>query len=107
MNLAQEPILQRIISIYKFEKLCSLWRELLKIRGSTGILLTNSILALEIEDPSIVTDLKTFYLFLSPQFSTLLQGSLSTSSLSYQVTITTEADYITCLLYTSPSPRDS
>ncbi len=95
MNLAQEPILQRIISIYKFEKLCSLWRELLKIRGSTGILLTNSILALEIEDPSIVTDLKTFYLFLSPQFSTLLQGSLSTSSLSYQVTITTEADYIT------------
>ena len=89
MNLPKEFILQRIISIYTFEKLCSLLEKLLSIEGPKGILLTNSIFTLE-ENPSISLDLKTFYLFLSPKFSILLQGVLDTSSLSYQVTITTK-----------------
>ena len=89
MNLPKEFILQRIISIYTIEKLCSLLEKLLSIEGPKGILLTNSIFTLE-ENPSISLDLKTFYLFLSPKFSILLQGVLDTSSLSYQVTITTK-----------------
>ena len=95
MNFGQEPILKRVISICKFEKLCSLWEKLFTMQGSTGILLTNSMIALEIENLSTVLDLKTFYLFLSPGLSILLQGVLNTSSLSYQVTITSEANCIT------------
>jgi two-component system sensor histidine kinase/response regulator len=95
MNFVQQSILHRTLPISIFEKLCFLWRELVEIEGSTAFLLTDSMISSEIENYSQFLGSKTFYLFLSSQFSALLQGTLNPSSLSYEVTITWEPQKIT------------
>ncbi|MGB5594507.1 MAG: ATP-binding protein [Crocosphaera sp.] len=94
MNFVQQSILHRTLPISIFEELCSLWRELVEIEGTTAFLLTDSIISAEIENKSEILGSKTFYLLLSSQFSALLQGTLNPSSLSYQVTITWEPQAI-------------
>ncbi len=94
MNPVSKSILRRTLPISIFEELCSLWRELVEMEGSTAILLNESIVSPEIENISEILGAKKFYLLLSSQLSALLQGTLNASSLSYQVTITCEPQAI-------------
>lgn len=94
MNPVSKSILRRTLPISIFEELCSLWRELVEIEGSTAILLNDSVISSEIVNVSEVLGAKTFYLLLSSELCALLQGTLNASSLSYQVTITCEPQAI-------------
>ncbi|MDJ0510423.1 MAG: ATP-binding protein [Crocosphaera sp.] len=101
MSPVQKSILRRTLPISIFDQLRSLWRELVEMEGSTAVLLTNSVISSEIENLSEILGAKVFYLLLSSQLCALLQGTLNESSLSYQVTITSEpqaiVDFITKL----------
>ena len=94
MNPVSKSILRRTLPISIFEKLCSLWRELMEIEGSSAILLNDSIIYPEITDISEILGAKKFYLLLSSQLCALLQGTLNDSSLSYQVIITCDPQAI-------------
>lgn len=94
MNPVSKSILRRTLPISIFEKLCSLWRELMEIEGSSAILLNDSIIYPEMTDISEILGAKKFYLLLSSQLCALLQGTLNDSSLSYQVIITCDPQAI-------------
>ncbi|MDJ0843324.1 hybrid sensor histidine kinase/response regulator [Crocosphaera sp.] len=94
MNPVSKSILRRTLPISIFEELCSLWRELVEMEGSTTILLDDSIISSEIKNTVEILGTKKFYLLLSSQLCALLQGTLNASSLSYQVSITCEAEAI-------------
>ncbi len=94
MNPVSQSILRRTLPISIFEELCSLWRELVEIEGSTAILVDDSIISSEIANISEIFGAKKFHLLVSSQLCALLQGTLNPSSLSYQVTITCEPQAI-------------
>ncbi|MGK7938672.1 MAG: ATP-binding protein [Crocosphaera sp.] len=98
MSPVQKSILRRTLPISIFDQLCSLWRELGQMEGSTTILLTNSTISSEIENLSQIIGAKVFYLLVSSQLCALLTGTLNDSSLSYQVTITSEPQAIADLI---------
>ncbi|MEL4898675.1 hybrid sensor histidine kinase/response regulator [Crocosphaera sp. Alani8] len=94
MNSVSKSILRRTLPISIFEKLCSLWRELVEMEGSTAILLDDSLIDPEISNISEILGAKNFHLLLSSQLCALLQGTLNASSLSYQVSITCDPQAI-------------
>ncbi|MEA5510823.1 ATP-binding protein [Crocosphaera sp. UHCC 0190] len=99
MNSSQASILRRALPISIFEELCSLWRQLVEIEGSTAILLSNEIISSEISQRETNSLRGTFYLLLSSQLNALLQATLNSTSLSYQVTITWEPQAITDFIH--------
>ncbi|MDJ0580601.1 GAF domain-containing hybrid sensor histidine kinase/response regulator [Crocosphaera sp.] len=94
MNPVSKSILRRTLPVSIFEKLCSLWRELMEIEGSSAVLVNDSIISSEIKNIAEILGAKKFYLLLSSQLCALLQGTLNASSLSYQVIITCDPQAI-------------